>query len=110
MIKTPRPSPFSPIPPEAPVFDEAKVTEFLRNGKLDDARTYLSSIIEGTVGMENDAATFVQYARAYMQVMNSINKRYLNGLQRAQTLISTVNTGKERVEKLLHIAELKANL
>lgn len=110
MTKTPQPSPFSPFPPKAPTFDEAKITEFLRSGKIDDARTYLTSIIEGTVGLENDAATLIQYTRAYMQVMNSINKRYLSGLQRAQSLISTVNTGKERAEKLLHLADLKANL
>ncbi|HEX7724423.1 MAG TPA: hypothetical protein VF438_01650 [Candidatus Paceibacterota bacterium] len=105
-----RPSPYSPVPPKAPVFDQAKITEFLRAGKLDDARTYLSSIIEGTVGLENDAAVFVQYARAYMQVMNSINKRYLDGLHRAKALLSETKSGNERTEKLLRLAELKANL
>lgn len=100
----------SSSPTKALPFDEAKITSMLRTGKLDDARAYLASVIETTVGAENDAAVFVQYARAYMQVMNSINRRYLESLQRAQKLASSLNEGRAHTDELFRIAELKADL
>lgn len=81
--------------------DVKNIETLLEGGKWDEAKGALDTLLAADLTASEKGALLVNFGLIYTEVMGRINRRYLEALEEAETVLKELNTKeKEAVEDI----------
>lgn len=90
--------------------DITQLEILLENRDFEGARNMITSIVDEKISEGEKGEVLVDFASAYMQVMNSINERYKTVLEEAIKSMQIIKKSESRTGDHIRIGEVRASL
>ena len=91
-------------------FDSKKLDGLLAAGKLDEAKKLITAIFTGPEKPNDKTDAAIDYALAYIKVVNKIQRDYLDSLNEAVDLLQKTKASEGKVNDTVKLAKLKLDL
>lgn len=90
--------------------DIKKIEELVSDGKIDEAKALMKAAIEAKPSEAETGALLTMVASVYMQMINSVNKKYAEILDETLGAINKIDVASADVDHKLKIIETKKSL
>lgn len=89
------------------ISDVKNLERLLENGKWDEAKEALDTLLKNDLTDSEKGALLVNFGLVYTEVMGRISQRYLEALEEAEAVLKELNTKEKKAVEDIELARVE---